>query len=238
MPISVPIPPIPVAAAAPITVTLPGGLVVSGAAEEIGANALAQARALLRSANSALAPLGPAFTIIDAILAIKGFADAVPELVVNPGAVVEAVVELGTKVSRLASLIPQLSVPIMVVGLIDAVLALLTGLQAELAVIADQMARIETTRATAATLPDAARAALESIADAASAQVQVQRGDLATALSSIGPVLGIITTFASLAGVPGVSLDVDVTSGSVDEAADALGVAASALGAIRSSIPV
>jgi hypothetical protein len=226
-----PVPPIPAPGAPALQVTLPGGLVVEGVAQQIGADALTQARALIGAANAALAPLGPVFRIIDAVLAVKGFAEAVPELIVNPGAVVEAVVELVAKIGRLASLVPQLSVPLMVLGLVDAVITLLQGVQAELVVIEQQVARVEATRTSAAALPPDAQAALLAIADAATAQVEVRRADLATALGSVQPVLGILNVFAGMAGLPAL----EVSGGASSEA---LGTAVEALQAFRSTIPV
>lgn len=238
MSVTPPIPPVPAPGPAPLSVTLPGGMVLNGVAEQIGADALTQARMLIASANAALAPLGPVFAIIDAVLAVKDFAQAVPEVIVNPGAVVEAVTALVGKIGKLASLIPQLSVPLLILGLVDAVIALLEGLQAELVVIAQQEARIEASRTSAALLPEDARAALEAIADAAEGQLVTRRADLATALASVGPVVGILNAFAELAGISGFSLDVDVSSGGTQQAADALGSAVSTLRAFRSSIPV
>ena len=241
MPIIVEVPIIPatVPGAPALSVTLPGGLVVGGVTDRIGADALSQARALIAAANAALAPLGPVFAIIDAILAIKHFADAVPGVVLSPADVVDALVDVARKASRLLSLVPQLSVPLMLLGIVDVVIAVLEALAAELLNIAAQEARIESSRALAATFPVAAAVeALVAVADAASDQVDVQRADVASALAHIEPMVEIINTFSGIVGLPQIELSVDATSGGTTEAAESMLAAAETLRTLRSTIPV
>lgn len=220
------------AAAAPVRITLPGGLVVGGIVHNIGPDGLQQARAALGSLNAALAPLGPVFSIIDAFLAVKGFAEAVPELIVNPGALIEAVGELISKIARLAGLIPQLSVPLIVVGLIDAVLALLSGLDLQLMAIAAQEAKIATAAGMVATVP-----ALGPIVEAATAQTDTARANVMASLEDLGPVMGIINVFAGLAGLGPVSI-ASGGGGSTAAAREAIGALVDALTVVRSAIPL
>jgi len=220
-----------------LRVTLPGGLVVSSVAHQVGATSLTQALSLIGQANAALAPLGPIFTIIDAVLSVKAFAEAVPELIVNPGAVVEAIVGLVQKIGRLASIIPQLSVPLMILGVVDVVLALLEGLTLELQAIAAQETKIATARAVAVELPVGARAALEALADVSAASVVVQRTDIATTASSAGPLLAIVNVFCGLIGLEPLVLELGA-GGSTAEMASSLATAVQVLTAFRSSIPL
>lgn len=237
MPITPPVVPVPQPAAAPLRLVLPGGMVVAGVPTTIGANSLTQALALVAAAGPAMAPLAPVFTIIDAVLSIKDFAQAVPELVTNPVAVVEAVVALVRKIGKLASLIPQLSVPIMILGVIDALIALLDGLGEVLTAIAQQEARIASAGALAATLPTTARDALELIVERSTASLAVQRADVATALLGAEPLIVIVNAFVGLIGLPGLTLSIDM-SGSAEDAAQALTTASDVLRAFRRSIPV
>lgn len=218
--------------ASALSVTLPGGLVVRGVAHQVGATALTQALALIGAANAALAPLGPVFTLIDAMMSVKAFAESVPNVVTNAGAVFEAVSDLATKVGRLGSLIPQLSVPLMVVDIIDAVIALLGALAAELAAIEAQEARIAAARAAALLLPAGARLELESIAGVATLSIEVQRADIATTSASAGPLLRIVNIFCALIGIAGGSAEVDASSSA------SLTAAVTALEAFRRTIPV
>lgn len=218
--------------ALPLAVRMPGGLVVQGVAHQVGATALTQALALVGAANAALAPLGPVFAIIDALLAVKRFAESVPGVVTNAGAVISAVEELGAKIGRLASLVPQLSVPLMVVDVLDAVIALLEALAVELAAVEAQEARIAEAQAAALLLPEGARVELEAIAGVATLSVEVQRADIETTSASAGPLLRIVNIFCALIGIGGGSSTVDASS------AAALLEAVEALRAFRETIPV
>lgn len=220
------------AAAPPLKITLPGGLEISGIANAISADALTQARALIASANAALAPLGPIFKIIDAIFAFKAFAESVPDVLTNPGSVVEAVIEIGRKVGSLGALIPQLSVPIMMLGILDAIIAFLNGVALQFDAIAAQQLRIEEARALVADAP-----CLAIILDDADAQMDQQSANLAAALSDVRPLIGVINVFASLASLPQVELVVD-TDGGAAEVASSIRAAAGVMQTFRDSIPI
>lgn len=238
MPVVPPIVPVPSPAAAPLTLSLPGGLRVSGVPTQVGATSLTQALALVGAAGPAMAPLAPAFTLIDAMLSVKDFAQAVPELIVNPGAVVEAGVKLAQKIGKLASLVPQLSVPVMVADVLDAVILLLRGLADELRGISAEEARIESVVAVASTLPPGAREALLQVVASARAATGVRRADVQTALAGAGPLLGIVNAFVGLLGLPGVELELDASSGSAADAVTALEAAVDILRAFRRSLPL
>jgi hypothetical protein len=220
--------------AAPLKVTLPGGLVVEGVTEGIAADALTQARAMLAAANPALAPLGPVFSIIDALLAVKKFAEAVPDVLTNPGKVVEGVTGLVGKIGKLATIIPQLSVPLMLLGVVDLVIGVMNGLATTLDGIADQEDKIVEARdtGTASSLPD-----LIAIADQAQVQMDTTKESALSALDQVEPLVEIINIFCDVAGLPKIVLDVD-TSGSTREAADAFRAAADVLLQFRATIPV
>lgn len=237
MTITPPTVPVPQPAAQPLRLALPGGMAVAGVPLSVGADGLTQALSLVAAAGPAMAPLAPIFTLIDAVLAVKDFAQAVPELITNPGALIEAIVGLVRKIGKLASLIPQLSVPLMIRDVVDALIALLGGLGVQLQSIAAQEARIAAAVAAASALPQPARGALEVITGRASQSVGVQRADLATALLGAAPLIGIVNTLVSLIGLPGLNLSLDVTSGSTQDAIDALNIGITVLQAFRRAIP-
>lgn len=238
MPVVPPTVPVPSPAAAPLTLSLPGGLRVSGVPTQVGATSLTQALALVSAAGPAMAPLAPAFTLIDAMLSVKDFAQAVPEIITNPGAVVEAGAKLAQKIGKLASLVPQLSVPVMVADVLDAVILLLRGLADELQGISAEEARIESVVAVASTLPPGAREALLQVVASARAATGVRRADVQTALAGAGPLLGIVNAFVGLLGLPGVEIELDASSGSAADAVTALEAAVDILRAFRRSLPL
>ncbi len=222
----------PQTAHATVFITLPGGLRVGSGPQGVGVSALQTVQALIASANAAMAPLGPVFTIIDAILAIVKFATSVPEMVINPGKVIEAVQDIIQKAGRLASLVPQLSIPLMMVGVIDALILVLEGLADEFTKLADQQDRIASAQALVADNPS-----LQGIIDAATQQVSTQQANLATALGHLGPIIELINIFAGLIGLPKIAISVD-TTGSLRGVATALNEAAYAIKTVRDAIPI
>src|SRR5262249_61666355 len=85
---------------------------------------------LLAQANAALAPLAPIFNVIDVALALFNAVKAIPDAIshFDPSKISDALPELAEKVGKLAPLVPQLSVPLMILGLVDTLLAFLGGL--------------------------------------------------------------------------------------------------------------
>lgn len=236
MSITPPTVPVPAPAVAPLRLSLPGGMAVAGVPLSVGADGLTQALALVAAAGPAMAPLAPVFTLIDAVLSVKDFAQAVPELLTNPGALVEAIAALVQKIGKLASLIPQLSIPRTILDVVDALIALLGGLVVQLQAIAAQEARIASASAAAALLQQPARGALETIASSATQAVAVQRADLAMVLLGAAPLIGIVNVFMGLIGAPGLSLSTDM-SGSTQSSIEALNAALVVLSSFRRSIP-
>lgn len=126
-------------------VRLPGGPELSVMTPQTAPSNIQITKNLLTQANAALAPLAPIFKIIDAVLAVKGFAEAVPDALgppPDPGALASAIGEVVNKASGLASLVPQLSVPLLAIDTIDAVILALNGIIDQLNAIVIQEAKI------------------------------------------------------------------------------------------------
>ena len=87
----------------PLEITLPGGVTM----EHIN---------LVEIIQPALAPLVPLFNILDTVITIFNCLKAVPEVITNPGAIIECLGDLGKAIGKLLQLIPQLSVPLMILG--------------------------------------------------------------------------------------------------------------------------
>ena len=216
-----------------LRVTLPGGLAVQGTVPQIGASPLEAARATVGALNAAMAPLGPVFTIIDAILAIVKFAQSVPGVVTRPDKVATALVDVVAKAGKLATLVPQLSVPLMIVGVIDVLLALLAGITDELNAIAGLESKASELEVIAQEV-----AAMGPIATQVTAQATARRAQVSCALGDAQPLLGVVNVFCELVGLPPVTIDVDATGGSLEDVATALASTVDALQAVRSAIPV
>lgn len=223
-----PVPP----AAQPISVIFPGGVRISGQLPSTSpATKLENAAMLLGRATAGMGPLSPIFDLIGAMLAVKDFAEAVPSLLTDPSALVEATSKLVTKISRLARLIPQLSLPLLILGLVDALLCLLEGLVEEMAALVAQVERIDAAEASVVLAP-----ALAPVIVAARADVVTQMGNLQVTLGEADAIVGVINALGQLIGLEPIPTGTSVGS-DPSAAVEALGSLVDAIRAVRATIP-
>jgi phage baseplate assembly protein W len=100
---------------------------------------------LLAQANAALAPLVPIFNIVDAIIALFNCVKAIPDSLgppPDPTKLAECIPDLAKKIDQLLKLIPQLSIPVLIAGLIDVLLFYLQGFRGQLEAIIAHQARL------------------------------------------------------------------------------------------------
>src|SRR5678816_1818139 len=118
-----------------LSVTFPGGASLDAELPDVGGpDRMERSKQLLAQANAALAPLGPVFNLIDVALALFNAVKAIPDAIshLDPSKITDALPDLANKAARIAAIVPQLSVPLMILGLIDALLAFLGGLSGQL----------------------------------------------------------------------------------------------------------
>ncbi|MGH9886857.1 MAG: hypothetical protein ACREBE_15105, partial [bacterium] len=114
-----------------LSVTFPGGASLDAELPDVGVpDPMELSKQLLAQANAALAPLGPVFNLIDVALALFNAVKAIPDAIshLDPSKITDALPDLANKAARIAAIVPQLSVPLMILGLIDTLLAFLGGL--------------------------------------------------------------------------------------------------------------
>lgn len=101
-------------------------------------------QAILGQINSALAPLNPIFNIIDAVIAVFDCVKAIPKAIteLNPLPLIECIPNLAEKVMKLLELIPQLSLPFLIVDVIDVIIFFLETLRSQIAALQARFARI------------------------------------------------------------------------------------------------
>lgn len=170
---------------------------------------------LLRELNPALTPLVPIFRVIDLAMSLVNFAKAVPDSLGPPpdptkiSSALEAVVE---KAGFLAQLLPPLSVPVLMKGILGAVIGGLDALKVTLASLVKVGAGINT----AANLRDlllngdgtpgsanvAAGLAMQASVDCSQANFELQLQATAVAMAPIASLLSLLKLFASIAGLP------------------------------------
>lgn len=176
-----------------LCITLPGGAqLCAQAGIEFGDTATI-ARSLLAQVNAALTPLVPIFNVIDVVKLVFDALGAVT----NPIRLAEILGELAEKIDALLQLLPQYSVPRMVIAIIDALVATLQGLRSELQAIIRQQARI----AAAATLAaQPGNEQLQIVVDCATGNLDAQLANLNATLAPLNRLLGIVNLLLGLAG--------------------------------------
>ena len=216
-------------------VRLPGGAALSVMVPDLNPSNLAITKSLLSQGNAALAPLLPVFNIIDALLAVKDFAEAVPGLITDPSALVEAIGALIEKISKLAQLIPQLSVPFLVVDLIDVGITALDGFVTELEVVIAQETAIAAA-ITKANIPPV-NAALLEVTVCATSIVASQKQGLEEGLGPLNSFFSLLSIFLGLIGQAPIP-SIDELGPDSQAAIDALRDTIDVLQAIRDAIPL
>ncbi|TMQ08635.1 MAG: hypothetical protein E6J90_39965 [Deltaproteobacteria bacterium] len=219
-----------------LSVTFPGGASIDAELPDVGVpDPMELSKQLLAQANAALAPLGPVFNLIDVALALFNAVKAIPDAIshLDPSKITDALPDLANKAARIAAIVPQLSVPLMILGLIDALLAFLGGLSGQLRAIIDQQVRIQKAENRAAELGNAQ---LQAVADCSKHQVSSQLESLAESVAPVNRLIALINVFAQLAGLGPLP---DLSSLGTDAAAAlrALDDTVNALQEIRAALP-
>ena len=215
-------------------IRFPGGLTLQVMVPQIVPSGLQVTKNLLSQASSALAPLAPLFNLIEAMLAVKDFAEAVPSLLTDPTALIQAIVNLIEKISALVSLIPQLSVPVLIVDLFDVVIGALNGVIEELEKVVAQEARIQAAVAKAQEAGN--EALLDSITCANSINDQVKAG-ISAGVAPLNPLFGVMNLFLGLIGAPEIP-SIDNLPNDSSEAIEQLSDLVDALYIARDAIPI
>lgn len=215
-----------------LSIRFPGGAVVSAIVPTAGGpTQLELAKQLLAQASPGMAALQPVFTIIDALLAVKAFAEGVAT---NPFGVADAVTDLVAKVDKLAGIVPQLSVPAMVADILGAVIVTLEGVVEVLDLLAAKEAQIATARTLAAT---PGNEGLANVATCAEQQVAAELQNLLNGMAPLASLFGLLALLMQLAGL-GAPPQLNVTGGSTAEVRDAIDALLVPLNAVREALPV
>lgn len=205
-----------------IRITLPAGMELVSAPNPIGVvgTDFSAVQSIMAQLGPALAALQPILRIIDAVTSLFEVLKKAPEIPVDPAGFIESLEEATVKIAKLSTLVPQLSVPAMVITTIGACAKYLTAIIGQLSSIA------------------AAGAAAQEVMDQAVAAGDVQLQTEAQcsldnvakltehAGAAMGPVVGILTSITSMLSflpapveLPGIP---DVTGMAAQEMVDAL----------------
>ena len=209
----------------PVSLPLPGGIVLTD---------LDPARVL----QPALTPLSPFFQVLEAVLAIFDTVRAIPESLgppPDPTALIEAIAEAARKVSQLLGLVPQLSLPRTVLGLIDVVLAVLEDAVSQLRALADRLAVLERAEERATALGDEQ---LSRILGVASANVMTEVQNVGAKLGGLSGLFGLLSLLSQLMGGPEIPNLERPPTGEIDSFVSMLEDLVQTLRGVRRLIPL
>ena len=221
LPICIEIPELP----DPFSITLPGGVTM----ESIN---------LMEQIQPALTPLVPLFNIIDTVVAIFNCIKAIPDMLgppPDPTVLAACIPELAEKVNALLKLIPQLSLPYTIIGIIDLVIDTLRQARTQLLQLQAQIQQITGAIDRATELEDAGLMAITSCAEANVAQ---EAANVGKSLASIGKLIGILNLFLGMIGAPEIPDLSNLADVPLDEAIEPLDAIVESLQAVRDMVPV
>ncbi len=220
-PICISIPPTP----DPQRLTLPGGVTI-------------EHLELIDVIQPALTPLMPLFNVLETVLALFDAVKAVPDSIgppPDPGALIEALQKVAEKVANLLRLVPQLSLPLTIVGLLDLILHTLSRARD---VLVDLQARAEALSAAEERARELGDAKLLEIAACARANIEQEAANLGKSLGALGALIGVLNIFTSMVGAPGVP-DLSSLSGeALDTVVAPLDAVVEVLEGVRAAVPL
>jgi hypothetical protein len=209
----------------PFSLTLPGGINI----EHIN---------LMEVIQPALTPLVPFFDVIDTIVAVFNCIKAIPDTLgppPDPTVLAACLPELAEKVNKLLKLIPQLSLPLLIVGLIDLVIDTLVKARTELLHLQQQMLQILGVIERATNLEDAG---LMAIAQCAQANVAQEAANVGKSLAALGKLIGLINLFMGMVGGPEIPDLSNLAGRPLDDVIAPIDAIVESLEAARDAVPV
>lgn len=210
-----------------LELTLPGGIALKHANLE-------------QLLQPAIAPLGPAFALVESVTAIAAMLvdlkDAVTSVPPDFGKAARSLERVAEIPPNLAGLTPPLSAPLMVVGLIDIALRALGQARSELLQLQQRALGLAIVEQTAQRLQDTR---LLNVFECCKANIEQEATNIGAGMASIGHILGLISLLGSLAGLTLSLPTLDACSGRpLDEAARPIGAIIETLTALRRAVPI
>jgi len=209
----------------PFNLTLPGGITI----ERINIMEILQAL---------LAPLVPFFEIIDTITAIVKCVQAIPDSLgppPDPTVLAACLPDLAKKIEKLLSMIPALSLPLLLIQIIDLLIDTLLQVKREILYLQSQMVQILEAMDRASNLDDLK---LTAIAQCAQANIAKETYNLGKMLASLGKLIGLVNLFMSMVGGPEIPDFSDLAGRPLDKVVAPLDALVKVLRSARNAVPV
>jgi hypothetical protein len=188
-------------------ITFPGGAQQCVSLPQLHPSELDVAKQLIAQANAALAPYAPIFNLIDALVAVFDCIKALPDALKpppdgpNPAAIAACVPHLREKINKLLALLPQFVIPLMILGILDAIILSLSGLKREIeSIVAAQVRALNAaTRA-----GELGNIKLQQVVDCKLLSLDVQFKNLNEGVAPLNSFMATLKLFGDLASLPGI----------------------------------
>lgn len=221
-----------------ICITMPGGAEVCAKIESNLPDVSHQVKQLFDTVNSALTPLVPIFDIIDTVVAVVDCVQAIPaalmEVPPNPAKIADCIPELAKKLDALLKLHPSVSIPILIVQVLDALILFLVGYRGQILTMIARAVAVANAQTRAATLGNVQLAVL---LDCASANLDAELVNLNAGIEPIKRLIGLVNALAELAGLPCIP-DISGVTELTEDALAPLDALIAFLKDLRSKIPI
>lgn len=174
-------------------------------------------RALIAEINTALAPLGPFFNILDVVKCVFDCIQAIPDALgppPDPTAIVQCIPNLAKAVNKLLEMLPINSVPILAKSILEAIILLLRAMRSKLLAMIQQAARI---LAAATKAAETGNFQLQLVVDCANGNMEAQLENMNASMAPLNRLIGLLNTLLELAG-----LDCIPALGDFSEVSDAV----------------
>ncbi len=220
-----------------LCIAIPGGSLICAQLPLLNPDDFAVSKQLIAQVNSAMSPLIPIFNIIDAVIAIKDCVEAIPDALgppPDPSKMIDCLPQLAEAVEKLLSLIPQLSVPQMIVDILDALIIALNGLISQLAAI---LAREAATLEAGLKAAEPGNGSLLAIVKCSEDFNLALSLEVNSSLTPLNRFIGITNLFLELIGIDPIPDLADLPA-DTQEAIEQLRVVTKLLTDLRNSIPI
>lgn len=194
-------------------------------------------RSLLAQVNSALMPLQPFFMGLDLVKAIVDCVQAVPDAItqLDPSGIIECVPDMVEKLTALLQLLPQLSIPVMIKHILEALVVALIALRGQLAALIAHNARLIAAGLRATELGNVE---LQTVIDCATGNLSAQLANHNAAMLPLNRLVGVVNLMLELAGLDPIELMPSLGDELTADVLDVLDGAISALQIASGAIPV
>ena len=220
-----------------LCVTFPGGMEICIQGDPDKLDPSDQVKKLFDTVNTALAPLQPVFTVIDAVISIKDCIEALIDALgppPSPKPIIDCLTKLLALVEKLLKLIPQYSIPLLVAQFLDALIIFVKSFKAQIEHIIDKVARQIETGLRAAELGNLT---LQASVDCTLENLGLELQNMGQQAEPINLLIGTINAFLDIVGLPCIP-SLEVPTELVKEALAPFDLLIKILQALRDAIPV